>query len=155
MANPRTTREALIAVMLGDLDKLLERVEQLPNTLVTCENKLQQTIKALNEAGDKYRSAVNVFSSQARAELTDYLQHTANEISTKAVEEQRIALHAAANAAFRTEAIEQATKLSLALTQAATAFHRSSKSRLLEHGLTALVSSILTAGFVLYVVRYT
>lgn len=154
MADPRTTREALIAELLGDLDTLYARAERLPQAVAESEAKLIGTVTALNEAGDKYRLAVTAFTEQARTELTEYLQRKAGDIAAKTVEEQRAALQEAARAAFRSEASDKAAQLGVSLSQAAREFRRSMGSRLLEHGITALLSSMVTAGLVLYIVRF-
>lgn len=153
MAEPRNTREALIAEMLGELDVLLSRVEKLPQAVADAEAKLVGTVASLNDAGDRYRLAVTAFTEQARTELTEYLQRKAGDVASKTVEEERSAMQEAARAAFRSEASDKATQLGIALGQAAKEFRRSIGSRLLEHGLTAALASILTASLVLYIVR--
>lgn len=154
MAEPRNTREALIAQLLGDLDTLYARAEQLPQAIAQSEAKLKDTVTAIDAAGDKYRLAVTAFTEQARTELTEYLQRKAGDIASKTIEEQRAALQEAARAAFRSEASDKAAQLGVSLSQAAREFRRSRGSRLLEHGITALLSSMLTAGLVLYIVRH-
>ena len=124
MPDPRTTREALIAELLGDLDALYARAERLPLAVAECEAKLNGTVTALNEAGDKYRLAVTAFTEQARTELTEYLQRKAGDVAAKTVEEQRAALHEAARAAFRSEASDKAAQLGISLSQAAREFRR-------------------------------
>ena len=153
MAEPRTTREALIAELLGDLDTLLARAEEIPQTIADSEARLAGTIAALDNAGDKYRLAVTAFTEEARTELTEYLQRKSAEIAVKTVEEQRAAMQEAARAAFRSEASDKAAQLGESLSRAAQEFRRSMGSRLAEHGLTALLSSVLTATLVLLIVR--
>jgi hypothetical protein len=55
MEEPRTTREALIAEMLGELDTLIARVERLPGSTAEAETRLTLTTHILEDAGDKYR----------------------------------------------------------------------------------------------------
>jgi hypothetical protein len=73
---PNTTREALIAEVLGELDGLLARVEALPEKLTDAENNLSATVAVLTDAGDRYRLAITAFNDQAKAELTEYLERT-------------------------------------------------------------------------------
>lgn len=153
MNAPRTTREALIAEMLGDLDKLLDRVEALPAAVAAAEQSITGTVTALNEAGDKYRMAVTAFNEQAKADLSEYLDLKTTQIATKTVEEQRAALQDAARAAFRSEASDKAASLGLALGEAAKEFRRSMSMRLMEHAITALLASGITAGFVYAILR--
>lgn len=75
MTSPRTTREALMAELLGDVDKLLARVEALPVMVAAAEEKMTSTAKALEDAGDKYRMAVTAFTEQAKNRLVGILGH--------------------------------------------------------------------------------
>lgn len=153
MTGPRTTREALVAEMLGELDTLLARVEALPKEIASAESQVVTSVASLNEAGDKYRMAVTAFTEQAKTELTEFLQRKASEVAAKTVEEQRAAIQEAARQAFRSEASDKAAALGVALGQAAKEFRRTMLTRLLEHGFTALVASVLTSGLVVYLIR--
>lgn len=153
MNGPRTTREALIAEMLGELDTLLARVEALPKEISAAETQVANTVATLNEAGDKYRMAVTAFTEQAKTELKEFLQRKAGEVAAKTVEEQRAAIQDAARQAFRSEASDKAAALGIALGQAAKEFRRTMVTRLLEHGFTALVASVFTSGLVVYFLR--
>jgi hypothetical protein len=146
MNSPRTTREALIAEMLGDLDLLLARVEALPVLVTTSEERLTSTVKALDNAGDKYRIAITAFTEQAKTELAEYLDRKTIEASSKTVEEQRAAIQEAARMAFCSEASDKAVNLGLVLGEAIKQFRRSMWSRLMEHAITALISSGFTVG---------
>lgn len=139
MAEPRTSREAMIAEMLGDLDGLLARAEQLPQAISDSESKLARTMTALDDAGKRFREAMTASSEQTRRELTDYLQRKAREVASTTVDDQRAVLQEAARTAMRSAGEEH---------------RRGIGSRLLEHGLTALLASTVTAVFVLYVVRF-
>lgn len=153
MNAPRTTREALIAEMLGDLDTLLDRVEALPALVATAEEKLSNTVTALDNAGDKYRMAVTAFNEQAKADLTEYLDRIAVEISSKTVEEQRAAIQEAARMAFRSEASDKAANLGKVLSEATKDFRQSMWSRLVEHAITALIASGFTATLVYEILK--
>jgi hypothetical protein len=148
MAGPRTTREALIAELLGDVDALLARVEQLPHAVREAEATLRGTVTALEDAGDKYRMAVTAFNEQAKAELTQHLDRKAAEVTSKTVDEQRAALQSAARSAFASVASENAAQLNIRLDRAINQFRRSNKLRWIEHGMTALLASVLTAGMI-------
>jgi hypothetical protein len=153
MNGPRTTREALIAEVLGDLDALLTRVEALPAVVAAAEEKLLGTVTALNDAGDKYRMAVTAFNEQAKADLTEYLDLKAAQVSAKTVEEQRAALQEVARLAFRSEASDKAASLGLVLGEAAKEFRRSVWSRLWEHAITAVLASGFTAGLIFMLIN--
>jgi hypothetical protein len=144
MNSPRTTREAFIAEMLGDLDTLLARVEALPALVATAEERLTSTVTALDNAGDKYRMAITAFTEQAKTELEEYLDRKTIEVSSKTVDEQRAAIQEAARMAFRSEASDKAANLGLVLGEAAKEFRRSMWYRLMEHAITALIASGFT-----------
>lgn len=154
MNAPRTSREALIAEMLGDLDSLLSRVDALPALVAAAEEKLTGTVAALDSAGDKYRMAVTAFNEQAKAELTEHLDRKAVEVSARTLEESRAAMQDAARLAFRSEASEKAAKLGIALSEAAKDYRRSMGSRLIEHAVTAMVASLFTAGMVYAIFKF-
>ena len=151
---PNTTREALIAEVLGELDGLLARVEALPDRVSSAESRLMATVAALNGAGDQYRLAVTAFNQEAKQELTEYLERTAGAIAARTVEEQRAAMQESARLAFRSEASDKAASLSVALGQAAKEIRQARWSRLFEHALTALVTSIFTSGMVYGIFKY-
>ncbi len=153
MNAPRTTREALIAEMLGDLDTLLARVEALPAAVGAAEDRLGATVAALQDAGDKYRLAVTAFNEQAKADLTEYLDLKTAQVAAKTIDEQRAALQEVARAAFRSEASDKAASLGLVLGEAAKEFRRSMGSRLMEHAITALIASAFTSGLVYAILR--
>ena len=153
MNAPRTTREALIAEMLGDLDTLLARVEALPVAVGAAEERLGATVAALHDAGDKYRLAVTAFNEQAKADLTEYLDRKTAQVAAKTIDEQRAALQEVARAAFRSDASDKAASLGLVLGEAAKEFRRSMGSRVMEHAITALIASAFTSGLVYAILR--
>lgn len=136
MNAPRTMKEAYIAELLGNLDGLVDRVESLPALITTAEERITLTVKALDEGGDKYRMAVTAFNEQAKADLIDYLDKKAGQAAAKTVEEQRAAIQEIARLAFRSESPHRME------------YRPSLGSRLMEHGITALAASGLTATLV-------
>jgi hypothetical protein len=148
MSGPRTSREALIAEMLGEVDALLSRIEALPAVAAKTEERISGAAAALADAGDKYRLAVTAFTEEVKAELTEYLERKAGAIAAQTVEEQRAAMQEAARQAFQFEAFEKAANLGIGLAAAAKAFHRAKRSRLIEHAMTALVASGFAAALV-------
>jgi len=148
---PRTTREALIAELLGDLDGLIARIEVLPALINDATGKLSGTVTALDDAGDKFRLAVTAFTEQAKADLSEYLDLKtcqATQLVAKTAEEQREALQEVAHAAFHSAASDKAAILGATLSEAIKEFRRAKWSRLIEHAVTALIASGLTAALV-------
>lgn len=132
---PRTSREALMAEVLGELDTLLDRVEALHAPVADASTAISATAKALDAAGERYRTAVTAFNEQAKADLNDYLDLKALQISSAAAQsgaEQIAALQSAAHKAFQSQE-----------------FQPNAWIRMAEHLFTALITSTLTATFVL------
>lgn len=150
---PRTTREALIAVMLGEMDGLLSRVEALPGTISKVEDKLASTVAALDAASDKYRMIITSTTEEMKIESVGYLERKTGEITARTIEEQRGAMQETARLAFKSEASDKASALGISLGEAAKEFRRSMLTRLVEHAVTALVASSFTAGFVYLIVK--
>lgn len=155
MNAPRSIREALVAESLGNLDDLLTRVEALPAMIANAEKHIAETVAALDGAGDKYRMAITAFSEQAKADLNEYLDRKAGQVSSKTMEEQRAAIQDATLTAFRSEAFDKAAGLGVVLADAAREFKRSQWARLAEHGLTAMFSSALTGWLVFAIAKHS
>ena len=81
---PRTTKEALFAEMLGDMDRMLARIERLPELVDGCEQRLRDIATILESAGKQYGQAVATFTEQARVELRDFIERE----SAAAIERQ-------------------------------------------------------------------
>ncbi|MEO5774973.1 MAG: hypothetical protein ABIQ32_12775 [Sphingomicrobium sp.] len=142
-------REALVVQALGDLDSLLTRVESISSIVDGSEKRLQGTAAALDKAGDSYRMAITAYTESAKADLIEFTQRQGKQLADHTLEELRTSMHAAASAAFRTEASDKAAQLGIALGRAAKEFRRSLWSRLFEHGITALIAAACTAGLVI------
>ena len=155
MGDPRTSREALIAQMLEELDGLLGRAEQLPESIAQAEARVAVSVRILNEAGDRYRLAVTAFTEEAKTVLAEYVQHKAKEAADSTVERHRTALQEAALAALRCRDSQHATEPGKGAEQREEEFRSRVRIRLFEHGITALVTSLLTATLVLLIVRLT
>lgn len=142
--NPRTVREALVAELLGDVDTLLTRLEALAPTVASAEKSVLDSVAALEGAGDRYRMVITAFSEQAKKDLADYLDRITHQAAAQTADEQRAAMQEAARHAFRSEASDKATALGISLGEAAKEFRRSMWTRVLEHGVTAVLASLLT-----------
>jgi hypothetical protein len=113
MAGPRTTREALIAEVLGDLDGLISRVEALPSLVASSEEKITATAKIIEDAGAKYRLAVLEFTEQAKGELSNHLENStrkAEKITLDSFEKQKAAFQKVAKESLESGAIYEAVK---------------------------------------------
>lgn len=50
MKTPKTTKEALISEMLGDLDNILERIETAQKSMHVCEKNLSKLYLTVNQS---------------------------------------------------------------------------------------------------------
>lgn len=88
MSEPNSLREALIAEMMGDLSRLLERLEALPGLADSTEEKLIKTVRALETAGESYNQAVLAANLRSKNEMLAYLESLSTSITTKTIAEQ-------------------------------------------------------------------
>lgn len=154
MSEPRTTREALIAQILGDLDGLLTRIEQLPKAIVEAEIRLAAASRVLNDASHKYRLAVTAFTEEAKTTLTEYLEQKASQLVTLTVEEHRAIIKEVARGAYQCQASAGVTQNPSDSNRPTSEGPRRLYCRLLEHGVTAALASVLTATLVLVIVAF-
>lgn len=137
MQGLRTSREALLAEIMGDLDATLTRVENLQTQAAQAEQRLAASAAALDAASEHYSSAVHTFNEQAKTDLNDYLDLKSMQFasaSSRTLQEQRAVLQEAVHASLQSHAIQ-----------------RSRWDHLLQHFATALVTAILTSMLVLLV----
>lgn len=125
---PRTTKEALFAEMLGDMDAMISRIEKLPELVEGCEQRLRGAAAILESAGEQYGQVVTDFTEQTKVELTGFL-------------DQQAAMSIEKGAASICK-IDGSTLLPGAkdITQVT---GEKRLFRLLEHGATAMLASLL------------
>lgn len=135
MTKPNTTREALIAELLGDMDNLLSRVDALPAHISETENNLKKTLTALELGSDKYRMAITAFNEQAKQELSEYLDRKTSESINKIDKYQH-------------EAIQETARMILKESM------QGKGSRIIETSLIAIAASSLTGLIVYFMLRF-
>jgi hypothetical protein len=155
MSAPRTTREALIAQMLGELDGLLTRAERLPEAITEAESRLAATSRVLSDAGDRYRIAVTVFTEEAKSVLTGYLEQKMSEVAALTAEERRMIIQEAVRHAYQLWVSEGIGRDQQDTDRSKRVNRHPSLGRLLEHGVTAALASVLTAALVFLVVTFS
>lgn len=72
MNQPRTAKDALIAEMLGDIDRMLTRIEQYPEVIRAAHQQLGASAQALERAGADYRHVVATYTEAAKQSLQDF-----------------------------------------------------------------------------------
>jgi hypothetical protein len=97
MADPRTKLDVLYEEVLGEVDRVIGRVEALrevlPKQAAEAEASLLRAAEVLSQAGDQYRAAVDRHTQVAQTELTRYLEQRAGEVARQAGLEFKGALH--------------------------------------------------------------
>ncbi|TKB23514.1 hypothetical protein FCL47_22435 [Desulfopila sp. IMCC35006] len=96
---PRTISEAMFEELIGDIDKVTDRLEKTSVVLGNMENKLLDTVDKLNEAGLNYRETIISFTEKAKNELSIYFDKN----TSKTVDEQRSILQEVVKLAFEKE----------------------------------------------------
>lgn len=150
MTEPRTTREALVAEILGELDSLLSRAEDLPESMAQADIRLLQTVRILEGAGDKYRLAVTAFTEDAKLTLTTYLQHKAAQLVSLTIDEQRAVIQEAVTTALAATIASGTEELDGHGRVRSTQHPPSRRERLLEHAVTAVLASVVTVTFLFF-----
>jgi hypothetical protein len=85
----RSQREVMAAILLEEIDALVEKVETLQGTLVHTEKKFQETVKELEVASDAYHQAVLTANLRSKNEMLTYLQNITSISVAKTADEQR------------------------------------------------------------------
>lgn len=156
MSPPATIREALIAELLGDLERVIDRADEVRAAVQAETDRTEALIASLGAAGETYRSAVLSFTDQAKQALQAYVARKGREHLPALVEEQRAALREAAAAALRSEtgsASQALSEATAALSALSSGLRRhAARSRLIDVGVTALLSAVLTTMALLLIV---
>lgn len=145
MNAPVTLREALATQVLGELDELVQKTEGLRANLDAASADLLKNVATLDDAGDRFRMAVTLFTEQAKAELSDHMERSAQMVLTQKIPEIQAIMQQAARTAFEAQSWDTAGALADRLKGAASEFRRGIWTRLIENGVVALVAGILAS----------
>ena len=85
----KSQREVMAAIMLEEIDALVDKVETLNGTIVQTEKNFQVTINRLETASDDYHQAVLKANLRSKNEMITYLQNITNISVAKTADEQR------------------------------------------------------------------
>ena len=138
---PRTTREALIAEMLGDIDSLLTRCEAFAKIVDVLQTQMISNATTLDAAGERYRVAACTFSEQAKQEVSHYLERKAGEVGAKILESQQAAMREAVLRILEASSNDAGTRA------------RPIWSRLAELVAVGMVAGATSAGMVYWLMR--
>ena len=86
---PRTNRDAFAALVLGEIDTILDKIEALQGNINSASANLQVTIKELEVASDAYHQAVLAANLRSKNEMIAYLKTVSATTIAITIEEQR------------------------------------------------------------------
>lgn len=138
---PRTTREALVAEMLGEIDGLLVRCEAFGAKVDALQAQMAASSATLDAAGERYRATIRAFTEQAKEQLTAYLERRASDAGAQLLAGQRAELQ------------EALARTLAAIEEGRAGPPRPAWMRIAEIGAAALLSSVCTAGLVVWLLR--
>ena len=98
---PRSTREALLAELFGDVDQLLNRCEAIPVQVAQAAERITASTQALDGAGEAYRARINEIAERMRGETSAMLVRVTDQAATTLVQKQTAFLQEAATIAIR------------------------------------------------------
>ena len=117
-----TVREAVAAQLLGEVDDLVLRLENVARTIQGQETSHEASAAALLEAAEQFKGAVTQFSEAATAHVRESVERHAHEVVTQTRAESAAAMQEAARQAWRTSAMDEADRLTQKLRAAAKHF---------------------------------
>ena len=86
---PRTNRDAFAALVLGEIDTILDKLEALQASINAAGENIKVTVTQLEGAGDAYHQAVLAANLHHKNEMIAYLRTVSTSSIAKTTEEQR------------------------------------------------------------------
>lgn len=149
MSAPATAREALIAEAIGDVVRLLDRVELLLPALDAARQALQTADEDLGRRIGAFDGQLTAITQSAKARAVAHIAGRTNELTRQTLEVQRRAMTDAARAIFETEIGSMLQRLSASLHRLVDRVDRP-WDRWATHAATGVVSALVTWALALY-----
>ncbi|NOS74328.1 MAG: hypothetical protein HOO93_05235 [Methyloglobulus sp.] len=144
---PRSHKEAVAALMFGEIDTLLDKVEALRAAVDNATDKHLETIKQLEAASDTYHQAVLAANLRSKKDMMTYLETMSKTHVAFTVEEQRTALQTIVRDAVGNEVTALKKMLSGISANHLPSFKGWWGFILMACMITAMVSSAMTVAF--------
>jgi ABC-type transporter Mla subunit MlaD len=143
-----TAREALMAEAIGDLGKLLDRVETLVPTLEARQLELVQASADLAGQVNAYARRMEDITENMKSQAVKYMARRADELVRATVDTQTRAMEEAARTVFRSEVGPTLQRMVQPLQDVADMARRGARpwEWWLLHAATAVLSSALSWG---------
>ena len=100
MNQPSTSREAFILEALGEVSRLLDRVDLLKASMEEQRKALVKASSDLDQRFDVFEAGLEALTYQAKTRAVDYVARRTTELATQSVQAQSTAMNEAARAAF-------------------------------------------------------
>ena len=143
MTGPNTAREALIVEALGDVARLLDRVESLSSSMEAGRLALANASAELGDRLKSFEAGMASLTQQAKARVVEHIVRRTGEATSVAIETQARAMNAAARLAFAAQVDSNLARLTAALQQVIDLVDRP-WDLWLTHVATAAVSAAIT-----------
>lgn len=146
MSDLVTAREELMAVAIGDLGALLDRIETMAPQLDASRMELLRTSTELGERVEAYSRRMNEVTENAKVQAVKHIAHRSDEIARGTVDTQTRAMEEAARVVFRNEIGPTLQRVTLPLQEVAAMARKGARpwERWLLHTATAVLSSAIS-----------
>jgi predicted nucleic acid-binding Zn-ribbon protein len=100
MNRPTTAREALIVEALGDVARLLDRVESLQSSMEAGRRELAKANVQLGDRLKAFETQMSSITQQAKIKTMEHIVQRTNEATRQSIDTQTRAMNEAARLAF-------------------------------------------------------
>jgi cell division septum initiation protein DivIVA len=150
MSDPATAREALIAEAIGDVARLLDRVEAVTPALHEACHALEQARLDLDEHLTDFERRLAATTQFAKNEVVRHIGARTDEAARRSIDQQSRAMADAARVAFGAELGATVQRLQALLLQPQVGRRRPRWEPWLTHAAAAAVASAATWGLAVY-----
>ena len=139
--------------MLGELDTLLNRLDQLAPAIRSMSAELISSAVSTKAAIEDYQARTKAFAEQSQLSAVNHIIRRTNEVAAKSLEEQTQAMEEAASAAFNNEVGARVRELTSALNASLRKARAPNWISLITHAATALLTAAATSALLLHVLQ--
>jgi hypothetical protein len=98
-----TAREALIAEVIGDVARLLDRVDALAPVILEAERSLLAATERLDDQIHSFETRMTTIIENAKVQAVNHIVRRTAEVAGRAADAQRRAMEEAASALFKAQ----------------------------------------------------
>jgi hypothetical protein len=117
MNRPTTAREALIVEALGDVARLLDRVESLQSSMDAARLALVKENAALGNRLNSFATGMSSITQQAKIKAVEHIVQRTNDATRQSIDAQTRAMNVAARLAFTEQLTPTLARLTVSLQQ--------------------------------------